>query len=86
MEVIKWTVLPKFSEAYMESGDVLLVLDDGVAMICHSQTLSMHSRVYCKMFEDLASEHDKRTRISLPDFTESQCTCCAGIPVPKRPK
>lgn len=74
MEVIKRIVLPKFSETYMESGDVLLVLDDGVAMICHSHILSVHSSVFRKTFEDTASEDDKRTRISLPNFTESQCT------------
>ena len=66
--------LPNASDAYMRSGGVLLVLEEGVAMICHSQILSLHSSVFFKMFEDLASKHDKRTRIPLSGFTESQCS------------
>ena len=73
MEVIQELNLRNAPKTYMSSGDVLLVDEDGIAIVCHSQILSLHSSVFCKMFEDLASERGKRTRIPLPGFTGSQC-------------
>ena len=66
---------PNMSEAFMESADVLLVLDDGTAVPCHSHILSMHSAVLCNMLKDLARQHDEKViRIPLEDFTEAQCS------------
>ena len=56
----------------MKAADVLLVLDNGVAVLCHSQILSMHSAVICNMLSDLA-QHEDKVKIPLPDFTEAQC-------------
>ena len=72
------------SQAFMETADVLLVMDDGAVVPCHSQILAMHSPVLCNMLQDLASEHDARImqglvfRIPLPDFTEAQCSALLG--------
>ena len=54
--------LPNVSEAFMKTADVLLVLDDGLAILCHSQMLSLHSAVLCNMLADLAaSDQDSPT-------------------------
>ena len=57
----------------MKSADALLVLDDGAAIQCHSQILSMHSTVICSMLSDL-TQHDGKVNIPLPGFTEAQCS------------
>ena len=57
----------------MKTADVLLVLDDGAAILCHSQILSMHSAVICNMLADLA-QHEGKVNIPLPGFTEAQCS------------
>ena len=65
---------PNISEAHMKSADVLLILDDGAAIPCHSQILSMHSAVLCNMLEDLAaSQHHEKVKVPLPNFTQEQC-------------
>ena len=69
----KQITLPNVSEAFMKAADVILVLDDGAAVLCHSQILSLHSAVLCNMLSDLA-EHEGKVRIPLPGFTEAQCT------------
>ena len=52
---------------------MLLVLDDGTAVPCHSHILTKHSAVFCNMFSDLA-QHEGMVRIPLPEFTEAQCS------------
>ena len=74
MENAKQLTLPNISEAYMKAADVLLVLDDGTAVLCHSQVLSMHSAVICNMLSDLASQHNEKVMIPLVDLTEAQCS------------
>ena len=67
--------LPNVSDDFMKTADVLLVLDDGVAISCHSQILSMHSAVLRNMLALVASQHTtKKIRIPLADFTEAQCS------------
>ena len=73
MEHAKQISLPDASEAFMKAGDVLLVLDNGVAIQSHSQILSMHSAVICNMLSDLAQK-DGKVSIPLPEFTEAQCS------------
>ena len=73
-ENTKQLTLPIVSKAFMDIADVLLVLDDGVAMPCHSQTLSMHSAVLCNMLADLAGQRNEKIRIPLAGFTEAQCS------------
>ena len=73
MENAKQLTLANISEAYMKTADVLLVLDDGVAILCHSQILSKHSAVFCNMFSDLA-QHEGKVKIPLPGFSEAQCS------------
>ena len=68
---------PDVSDAWFKSADVCLVLDDGTAIPCHSDVLSMHSAVIGNMLEDVASQHDqenKMVELPLPDFSEAQCT------------
>ena len=65
--------LPNVSPAFMETADALLALDDGAAVPCHSQILSMHSPVLCNMLKDLVSEHKEVVRILLAGFTQAQC-------------
>ena len=74
MENAKRLSLPNVSEAFMNTADVLLVLNDGVAIQCHSQVLSLHSAVLCNMLADLAdSQRTEKVRIPHPTFTEVQC-------------
>ena len=75
MENAKQLSLPNACVEFMNTADVLLVLDDGVAIRCHSQILSLHSAVLCNMLADLAaSQHNEKVRVPLPDFTEAQCS------------
>lgn len=53
---------------------VLLVLDDGVGILCHSQMLSLHSAVLCNLLADVTTKHGERVKIPLADFTEAQCS------------
>ena len=54
---------------------MLLVLDNGTAVPCHSKMLYLHSAVLRNMLEDLAGQHDdEKIRIPLPCFTEAQCS------------
>lgn len=69
----KHSLPPDVCDAWFESADVLLVLDDGIAIPCDSKVLSMHSAVIRNMLEDLASQHDEMVEIPLPDFSEAQC-------------
>ena len=65
---------PGNSQAHMKSADVLHILDDGVAVPCHSQILPMHSAVLCNMLDVLAaSQHDEKVKVPLTNFTEAQC-------------
>ena len=75
MEHAKQLSLPGVSKEFMSDADVLLVLDDGTAILCHSQVLSLHSAVLRSMIADLAaSQQSERTDIPLADFTEAQCS------------
>ena len=75
MEHAKQLSLPGVSKDFMNDADVLLVLDDGTAIPCHSQILSLHSTVLRNMIADLpASKRSERTNIPLADFTEAQCS------------
>ena len=75
MEEAKQLCLPGVSETFMRTADVLLVLDNGVAIPCHSQILSLHSTVLCNMLTDLAaSKQNERVKLPLADFTEAQCS------------
>ena len=74
MENAKELILPNISKVFMKTADMLLVLDDGVAILCHSQILSMHSAVLCNMLADLASQRNEKVSVPLPDFTEAQCS------------
>ena len=77
MENVKQWSLTNASQRFLNSADVLLVLDNGVAYPCHSQILSLRSAIICKMLEDLAiqhEQHDKKVRTPLADFTEAQCS------------
>ena len=59
----------------MKTSDVLLVLDNGAAIPCHSQILSMHSAVLCNMFADVAaSQRNEKVKVPVADFTEAQCS------------
>lgn len=78
MESAEQPTLPGVSQAFMETADVLLVLDDGAAVPCHSQILAMHSPVLCNMLKDLASEHNEVVSIPLADFTQAQCSALLG--------
>ena len=74
MENGKQLSLPGASEAFMKTADVLLVLDDGMAILCHSQILSLNSAVLCNMLADLGpSQHNEKVKVPLADFTEAQC-------------
>ena len=73
MEDVKQLSLPKVPEAFMRGADVLLVLDDGVGIPCHSQILSMHSTVICNMLSDLASHDNEKVKVPLAEFTAEQC-------------
>ena len=67
---------PDVSDAWFKSADVCLVLDDGTAILCHSDVLSMHSAVIGNMLEDVASQHgqeNKMLELPLPDFSEAEC-------------
>ena len=74
MDIAKQLTLHSVSKAFMDMADVLLVLDDGVAMPCHSQTLAMHSAVLCNMIADLSCQHNEEIKVPLVDFTEAQCS------------
>lgn len=74
MDDAKLLTLPDISEAFMKTADVLLVLDDGVAIQCYSQILAMHSTVLCNMLADLSSQNDEIFKVPLADFTEAQCS------------
>lgn len=56
-----------------KSADIRLVLDDGIAIPCHREVLSLHSAVFSNMLEDLVSQHNEIVEIPLPDFSEAQC-------------
>ena len=58
----------------MATADMLLILDGGLGILCHSQILSLHSTVICNMLADLAGEQVERVKFPLPDFTEAQCS------------
>ena len=62
----------------MDTADVLLVLDDGAVVPCHSHILSMHSAVLCNALKDSACQHDEKVRLRLADFTETQCSALLG--------
>ena len=67
--------LPNVPEEYFKSADVLLVLSDGTAILCHSQILALHSAVFRNMLADLpARQSDGRVRVPFSDFTEAQCS------------
>ena len=74
MVITKQSPLPNVSEAFMNSADVLLVLDEDIAIPCHSQILSQHSAVICKMLADLPSQRSERIEVPLADFTAAQCS------------
>ena len=75
MEPAKQLSLPNVTKDFMNDADVLLVLDDGTAILCHSQILSLHSTVLRNMIADLAaSKQNERFNIPLADFTEAQCS------------
>ena len=74
MDNAKLLTLPDISEAFMKTADMLLLLDDGVAIPCHTQLLSMHSAVLCNMLTDLSSQSDEIVKVPLADFTEEQCS------------
>ena len=75
MKHAKQLSLPGVSEVFMKDADVVLVLDDGTAILCHSQILSLHSTVLRNMIADLAaSKQNERVNIPLADFTEAQCS------------
>ena len=85
MNITKQLSLPNVSE-YMKCADVQLILDNRVAIPCHSQILSLHSAVLRNMLADLpASQHSERVKLPLPDFTEAQCSAvlahlyCNGV-------
>ena len=57
----------------MRSADVVLVLDDGVAILCHSQILSLHSAVIRGMLAELpAGQHDDPINIPRLQSTSAQ--------------
>ena len=67
--------LPIVPKEFMDTGDMLLVLSDGVAILCHSQILALHSAVFRNMLADKpARQLDGRVEVPLPDFTEAQCS------------
>ena len=74
MDNARLLTLPDISEAFKKPADMLLLLDDGVAIPCHSQLLSMHSAVFCNMLADLSSQSDEIVKVPLADFTEAQCS------------
>ena len=76
MQTGKQLSLPNVSNAFMKTADVLLVLDDGVAISCHSQILCLHSAVLRNMLADLAANQQTKGVLSIPlaDFTEAQCS------------
>lgn len=78
MKNAKQLTLPNISKAFMDLADVLLVLDDGAVVPCHSQTLAMHSAVLCNMFSDLAGQRNEKIRIPLAEITEAQCSALLG--------
>ena len=66
MEGARELSLLNVSKEFMKSADVLLVLDNGMAILCHSQILSLHSAVLRNMLADLpAKEQDERLKIPL---------------------
>ena len=64
----------QYWDRYTKCADVLLLLDNGTAILCHSKMLSLHSPVLRNMLEDLAGQHDEKIRIPLPCFSEAQCS------------
>ena len=74
MDKVKQLSLPNVTEDFMKNADVLLVLDDGVGILCHSQILSLYSAVFCNMLADVTGKHGERVKIPLADFTEAQCS------------
>ena len=74
LERVKQLSLPNVSERYMATADMVLILDSGVGVLCHSQILALHSTVICNMLTDLAGEHPGRIKFPLPEFTETQCS------------
>ena len=74
MENVKQLSLPNVSADFMKNADVLLVLDDGMGIPCHSQILSLHSTVLCNMLADVTSKQGERVKVPLADFTEAQCS------------
>ena len=73
MANVKQLIMTNMPEAFTKTADMLLVLDSGVAILCHSEVLSTHSAVLSNMLKDMGSQHDDKVRIPLPDFTEMQC-------------
>ena len=77
MDNVKQMAWPnaQYWDRYTRCADVLLILDNGTAVPCHSKMLSLHSAVLRNMLEDLAGQHnDEKIRIPLPCFTEAQCS------------
>ena len=65
--------LPNVLKAFMKGADVLLVLNNGIAIPCHSQILSMHSALFCNMLADLPGLPNEKIKVPLADFTVEQC-------------
>ena len=76
MVIGKHLSVPNVSDDFMKTADVLLLLDSGAAILCHSQILCLHSAVLRNMLADLVASQrtTKRLRIPLADFTEAQCS------------
>ena len=76
MQEVKRWALPNVSEEFWNTADVLLVLDGGIAIPCHSQILSLHSIVLRNLLADLPASQrgGPLVEVPLPDFTEGQCS------------
>ena len=74
MDDAKVLTLPDISEAFMKTADVVLVLDDGTGIECHSKILSMHSSVLCNMLADFSTQNDGIGKVPLAGFTKTQCS------------
>ena len=66
MDNVKQLSLHNVPRELMQSADVLLVLDVGAAILCHSLILSLHSAVLRTMFADLpARQGNERVKVPL---------------------
>ena len=66
--------LPNVSLRHIASADMLLVLDNGVSVLCHSQIMLLHSAVLCNLMKDSPRQHNGTVMLPLADFTETQCS------------